>query len=197
MTRCWPRIPIALFILLTFLTTGIARLSPAPGVAFNLASSTALASSAFASAARNPTIHAYDGLVQHPGSRAASGTVSSPRLSRHERRPTAIAGIPRVAVASGFAAEGAPSVVEGATSKIASLSSRYGPGIENDVLVNGTRYIDTANGGNINVFAARPDGSGFIRVTLDPSGQRIVSVGLNTAGNVTNGIANGRFVPIP
>jgi hypothetical protein len=65
------------------------------------------------------------------------------------------------------------------------------------VLKSGARYVDTANGGNINVFMARPDGSGFIRVTLDPSGQRMISAGLNTAGNVTNGIANGRFVPVP
>lgn len=65
------------------------------------------------------------------------------------------------------------------------------------MLANGVRYTDSAHGGNINVFPARPDGSGFIRITLDPSGQRIISAGLNTAGNVKNGIANGRFVPIP
>jgi hypothetical protein len=95
------------------------------------------------------------------------------------------------------AAETALPVVEGAVPKIASLASRYGEGIENRVLTNGTRYVDTANGGNINAFMPRPDGPGFIRVTLDPTGQRVISAGLNTAGNVTNGIANGRFVPVP
>ncbi|MGE3821412.1 MAG: hypothetical protein AB7I30_18540 [Isosphaeraceae bacterium] len=88
-------------------------------------------------------------------------------------------------------------MVEGAGPKIASLTSRYGEGIESEVLKSGARYVDTANGGNVNVFMPRPDGSGFIRVTLDPSGERIISAGLNTAGNVTNGIANGRFVPVP
>ena len=95
------------------------------------------------------------------------------------------------------AASGGLDVVPGAASKIASLTSRYGEGIEDQVLANGTRYVDTANSGNINVFMPRPDGSGFIRVTLDPTGQRIISAGLNTEGKVTNGIANGRFVPLP
>jgi len=98
---------------------------------------------------------------------------------------------------SGVAAETALPVVEGAAPKIASLTSRYGEGIESSVLKSGTRYVDTASSGNINVFAARPDSSGFIRVTLDPSGQRIISAGLNTAHNVANGIANGRFVLVP
>ena len=54
------------------------------------------------------------------------------------------------------------------------------------------------NAGNINAIIPRPDGaSGFVRVTLDPSGSRIISAGLQTANMVKNGIESGRFTPIP
>jgi hypothetical protein len=87
-------------------------------------------------------------------------------------------------------------VVTGAVPKIADLTSRYGEGIIDDVLQNGTRYVDNGNDGNINVFMQRPDSAGYIRVTLDPTSQRIISAGLNKVNDVVNGIANGRFVPI-
>jgi len=53
--------------------------------------------------------------------------------------------------------------------------------------------IDNLNNGNINVI--QDVGGKLVRITLDPSGQRIISAGLVRANQITNGIANGRFVP--
>jgi RHS repeat-associated protein len=54
------------------------------------------------------------------------------------------------------------------------------------------RFIDTANGNNINVI--RQVGDKLVRITLDPTGQRIISAGYVQARNVTNSIASGRFI---
>jgi RHS repeat-associated protein len=54
------------------------------------------------------------------------------------------------------------------------------------------KLIDNANGGNINVI--QEVGGKLVRVTLDPTGQRIISAGIVRANQITNGIANGRFV---
>jgi RHS repeat-associated protein len=55
------------------------------------------------------------------------------------------------------------------------------------------KLIDNANGGNINVI--QEIGGKLVRVTLDPTGQRIISAGIVRANSITNGIANGRFTP--
>ncbi len=55
------------------------------------------------------------------------------------------------------------------------------------------KLIDNLNNGNINVI--QDVGGKLVRITLDPSGQRIISAGLVRANQITNGIANGRFVP--
>lgn len=48
-----------------------------------------------------------------------------------------------------------------------------------------------------NIFLARLDEkAGFVRVTLDPEGKRVISAGLNTARNVEKGIEKGRFVKV-
>lgn len=157
-----------------------------------------------ACAVASPNVHVFDTAVQ-----VYDGAVHSAQVhTSDDQQPTAasvhdwVQGSVSTAVGPlpvllplSVAANSALPVVEGAAPKIASLTSRYGKGIENTVLQNGTRYVDTANGGNINVFMPRPDASGFIRITLDPSGERIISAGLNTVRNVDNGIASGRFVP--
>jgi len=38
-------------------------------------------------------------------------------------------------------------------------------------------------------------GDKLVRITLDPSGQRIISAGYIQARNVANSIASGRFIP--
>ncbi len=61
------------------------------------------------------------------------------------------------------------------------------------------RFTDllAKNLGNVNTFLARPDGAaGFVRVTTDPSGTRVISAGLMRSGQVANGVINGRFVPL-
>jgi hypothetical protein len=55
------------------------------------------------------------------------------------------------------------------------------------------RFIDTANGNNINVIQQM--GDKLVRVTLDPTGQRIISAGYVQGRNVANSIASGRFIP--
>lgn len=55
------------------------------------------------------------------------------------------------------------------------------------------KLIDNAaaNQGNINVI--QEVGGKLVRITLDPTGQRIISAGIVRANSITNGIANGRF----
>ena len=56
------------------------------------------------------------------------------------------------------------------------------------------KLIDNLHGGNINVL--ENVGEKVVRVTLDPTGKRIISAGLMRANSVTNGIASGRFTPL-
>lgn len=56
------------------------------------------------------------------------------------------------------------------------------------------KVVDHANSGSINVL--QDVGGKIIRVTLDPTGSRIISAGIIRARNVTNSIANGRFTPL-
>jgi RHS repeat-associated protein len=56
------------------------------------------------------------------------------------------------------------------------------------------KLIDNANGGNINVL--QNVGDKVVRITLDPSGSRIISAGYMQSRNVANGIASGRFTPM-
>jgi hypothetical protein len=63
-----------------------------------------------------------------------------------------------------------------------------------------TKVVDMKpeNFGNINVLIPQLDGAtGFIRVTFDPNMQRVISAGLIRASQVANGLATGRFVPLP
>ena len=55
------------------------------------------------------------------------------------------------------------------------------------------RFIDKANGNTINVIAQV--GDKLVRITLDPSGQRIISAGYVQARNIANSVASGRFIP--
>jgi hypothetical protein len=54
------------------------------------------------------------------------------------------------------------------------------------------RLIDNDNDGNINVI--QEVGGKLVRITLDPSRERIISAGIVRANQITNGIARGRFV---
>jgi hypothetical protein len=94
-------------------------------------------------------------------------------------------------------------VVAGAIPKLEALAEKFGTSataIANQALTAGTKLIDNleANAGNINHIISRLDGAnGFIRVTTDPTQSRIISAGLQDAAQITNGIASGRFTPMP
>ncbi len=88
-------------------------------------------------------------------------------------------------------------IVQSAQEKLEQTAQRLGiPARElvDSVLARGTRYVDNLHDGNINVWLQRADSSGLIRVTLDPTAQRIISVGLNQARDVAAGLESGRFV---
>jgi hypothetical protein len=84
-----------------------------------------------------------------------------------------------------------------AVSRLGSLAAKFGTtggNIVNQAVTSGTRMIDTANRGNVNAVIPRLDGaSGFIRVTLNPEQNKIISAGLQSANMVVNGIKSGRF----
>ena len=100
------------------------------------------------------------------------------------------------------AAAGATPVVQSAAGKLEQLAERFGT--SSTALVEAgknatTKLLDMRpeNLGNINALVPRLDGaSGFIRVTFDPSMQRVISAGLMRANQVSNGLAAGRFVPL-
>ena len=72
------------------------------------------------------------------------------------------------------------------------------PAFPNRAITQGVKLVDNleANAGNINSLPPRLDGvRGFIRVTLDPTQSHIISAGLQSAGQVLNGLKNGRFTP--
>ncbi len=90
--------------------------------------------------------------------------------------------------------------VPSAMAKLNALGEKFGMSagqLANQTLTQGRRMLDAANGGNVNAIIPRVDGaSGFIRVTLDPSQTRIISAGLQTTNQVSNGLGNGRFHPL-
>ena len=55
------------------------------------------------------------------------------------------------------------------------------------------KLIDNAPGNQGNINVIQEVGGKLVRITLDPTGQRIISAGIVRANSITNGIANGRF----
>ena len=55
------------------------------------------------------------------------------------------------------------------------------------------KLIDNANNGNISYIA--DVGGKLVRITTDPTGQRIISAGMVRANLIANGITSGRFTP--
>jgi RHS repeat-associated protein len=90
-------------------------------------------------------------------------------------------------------------VVPSAAAKLNVLAQKFGTTadeIKNSVLTNGQRFVDLGNKGHVNALLARPDGvSGFVRVTLNPAEEIVISAGLMRANQVANAIANGRLLP--
>lgn len=64
------------------------------------------------------------------------------------------------------------------------------------VIYQGRRMVDRRTG-NVNYFILRPDGKpGYVRLTLDPTQERIVSFGLNQERDIASGLRTNRFVPL-
>ena len=91
-------------------------------------------------------------------------------------------------------------IVGSAIPKLTQLADKFGgtaDELATTVLANGQRFTDMANQGYTNILMARPDGvAGFLRITVDPRTEEIVSAGMMRAGQVANGIASGRLVPL-
>jgi RHS repeat-associated protein len=93
-------------------------------------------------------------------------------------------------------------IIPPALAKLEQLATKFGT--TTDAIVraaqqSNARFTDllAKNWGNVNIFLSRPDGAaGFVRVTTDPSGTRVISAGLMRSGQVANGIVNGRFLPL-
>jgi RHS repeat-associated protein len=90
-----------------------------------------------------------------------------------------------------YAAMGLLPAVPGALEKLQKLDLSVGEA--NEIIESPTtqRLVDNANNGNINYIADM--GGKLIRITTDPTGQRIISAGRVQANGIANGIANGRF----
>jgi RHS repeat-associated protein len=103
------------------------------------------------------------------------------------------------ALALGPAAGGLP-MVPSAVPKLATLAQRFGTTVNDlasKVVSQGQRFADMRHGGNINALLQRPDGaSGFVRVTLDPAGKRIISAGMMRADQVADLVSAGKMVPL-
>jgi uncharacterized protein RhaS with RHS repeats len=106
-----------------------------------------------------------------------------------------IAGAGSAALATGralyYAAAGLLPAVPSALEKLQKLGMSLSEA--NELLENPStqRFVDNANGGNVNSFL--DTGGKIIRITTDPNGQRIISAGIVQARNIANGIATGRF----
>jgi hypothetical protein len=102
---------------------------------------------------------------------------------------------------TGAVTAGGLPVVASAVPKLMQLADKFATTADDlaaTVLANGQRFVDMAHGSNINVLMQRPDQvSGFVRITLDPNSQRIVSAVMMRAPQVANYISNGRLVPLP
>jgi hypothetical protein len=62
----------------------------------------------------------------------------------------------------------------------------------------GVKFIDNNNNKNVNIFTKLSnDVKKVIRVTLDPSQNKIISAGFNQVKSIINNIVKGRFIHLP
>jgi RHS repeat-associated protein len=132
------------------------------------------------------------------GGVALAGAVAVPAAIGATGEAVAAAG----ATAATALAAGRWSIVPSAAARLDHVAARFGTTADAVVRAaqqSNARFSDllAKNWGNINVFLPRPDGAaGFIRVTTDPSGSRVISAGLMRSGQVANGVINRRFLPV-
>ncbi len=143
----------------------------------------------------------FASLLQGIGNRAAPGVNGALALG------AATTALPLLAIGGGavvagggsaltsLAIGGAPLLpaVPGAVAKLQGIGLTIQQASEIVTNPASQRLIDRANSNNINVI--KQVGDRLVRITLDPTGQRIISAGYIQARNIANSIASGRFIP--
>ena len=90
-------------------------------------------------------------------------------------------------------------ITKAAQKKLETIANKFGTTPEDmlsEALASNSTFRDTDTG-NLNIWISRPDNSsGLIRVILDPSGQRVISGGLNHGKDIGNVLKKERFIYI-
>ena len=90
-------------------------------------------------------------------------------------------------------------ITKAAEKKLETIAKKFGAtpaDMLSEALASDSTFRDT-DIGNLNIWISRPDNSsGLIRVILDPSGQRVISVGLNHGKDIGNVLKKERFIYI-
>ena len=90
-------------------------------------------------------------------------------------------------------------VTKAAQKKLETIAKKFGTTPDDmlsEALAADSTFRDTDTG-NLNIWISRPDNSsGLIRVTLNPLGERVISVGLNHGKDIQNMLKKERFIYI-
>ena len=90
-------------------------------------------------------------------------------------------------------------ITKAAEKKLETIAKKFGTTTDDmlsEALASNSTFRDTDTG-NLNIWISRPDNSsGLIRVILNPSGERVISGGLNHGKDVGNVLKKERFIYI-
>ena len=90
-------------------------------------------------------------------------------------------------------------ITKAAQKKLEIIAKKFGTTTDDmlsEALASNSTFRDTDTG-NLNIWISRPDNSsGLIRVVLNPSGERVISGGLNHGKDIQNVLKKERFVYI-
>ena len=90
-------------------------------------------------------------------------------------------------------------ITKAAEKKLELIAKKFGrttADMLSEALASDSTFRDTDTG-NLNIWISRPDNSsGLIRVILDPSGERVISGGLNHGKDIGNVLKKERFIYI-
>ena len=90
-------------------------------------------------------------------------------------------------------------ITKAAQKKLETIAKKFGTTTDDmllEALASNSTFRDTDTG-NLNIWISRPDNSsGLIRVVLNPSGERVISGGLNHGKDVGNVLKKERFIYI-
>ena len=90
-------------------------------------------------------------------------------------------------------------ITKAAQNKLETIAKKFGTTTDDmlsEALASNSTFRDTDTG-NLNIWISRPDNSsGLIRVILNPSGERVISGGLNHGKDIGNVLKKERFIYI-